>query len=526
MTQKAATRKKTPRPPAAPAAMRLLAVPRPYDPAPHRGLSRENFRRICENGFGDGHNSFAHSVAWFNGRVLVGTTRSSFQMVRVQKIFENMPVHCWPVEGPDNTEDLYKLDRRAQIWSYDPGTKQWEQVFISPMVDAVDSGKVARETGYRAMVVFQGESDPHPALYTATWGVSRSPGSLILRSLDGHNFEPASAYGIIPGKNVTATRVLVPFKGRLFTSPTGTRGHNVKFVINVSGLPIIYETRDPVRSEWVDACEPAFGDPANLGIFTMAVFNDQLYAATFNNTGFELWRSPCVGNPPYRWFKVIEKGAYRGPENQAVASMAVFKDALYLGTGIQNGGYDRTNNIGPAGAEVIRVNADDSWDILVGEARMTPLGRKEPLAALQPGFGNLFNGYIWSMAEHDGWLYVGTMDSMSWVEWLDLAHYPERTRTFVEGVGLDNILKNEAGCDLWRSADGENFLPVTRAGFDNRYNLGLRNLLSTPAGLVAGVANPFGPRVAVRGEDGSFHYADNPRGGLEIWLGHPDTGAS
>lgn len=492
---------------------------RPFDPAPRRGLSRPDFRLICENGFGDGHNSFAHSVEWFNGRLFVGTTRSNFQMVRVQAIFADMPVYCWPVEGPEIPRELDRLDRRAQIWSYDPQTEQWEQVFVAPMVAALDAGTAARESGFRAMAVFQGDSDPQPALYVASWATSRSPGSLLLRSFDGRIFDPASNYGIIPGKNVTATRVLVPFKGRLFTSPTGTRGHDVKFVINVAGLPIIYETRDPIRAEWTAACEPAFGDPKNLGVFTMAVFNDQLYAATFNNGGFELWRSDCEGNPPYRWVKVIEQGAYRGPENQSVASMTAFNGALYLGTGIQNGGYDRANKIGPAGAEVIRVNADDSWDLIVGEPRSTPAGRKEALSGIQSGFGNLFNGYVWCMTEHDGWLYVGTMDSVIWVEWLDLQRYSERTRKLVEGIGLKNILDNEAGCDLWRSADGENFLPVTRTGFDNKYNLGLRNLVSTPVGLFAGVANPFGPRVAVRDEDGSFHYVDNPRGGLEIWLG-------
>ena len=498
---------------------------RPFDPAPSRGLSRNNFRRICENGFGDGHNSFAHSVDWFNGRLFVGTTRSNFQMVRVQTLFANLPVHCWPVEGPDNSRDLYKLDRRAQIWTYEPGSDQWEQVFRSPIVDALDSGSTARECGYRAMVAFQGESDPHPALYVASLPAGRSPGSLLLRSLDGRIFEPATDYGIIPRKNVTATRVLIPFKGRLYTSPTGTRGHDVKFMINVSGLPIIYETRDPGRSEWIAACEPAFGDPKNLGVFTIAVFNDQLYAATFNNTGFELWRSDCEGDPPYRWTRVIENGAYRGPENQSVAAMTVFKGALYLGTGIQNGGYDLANKIGPAGAELIRVHADDSWDLIVGESRSTPIGRKEALAGLQPGFGNLFNGYFWAIAEHDGWLYLGTMDSVIWVEWLDFNRYPERTRKFIEGIGLQNILENEAGCDLWRSADGENFLPVTRTGFDNRYNLGIRNLVSTPFGLFVGVANPFGPTVAVRSEDGTFRYVDNPRGGLEIWLGQFDVPA-
>ncbi|MEO0974623.1 MAG: hypothetical protein AAFX85_16155, partial [Pseudomonadota bacterium] len=50
-------------------------------------------------------------------------------------------------------------------------------------------------------------------------------------------------------------------------------------------------------------------------------------------------------------------------------------------------------------------------------------------------------------------------------------------------------------------------------------NLGIRNLLSTPFGLCSAVANPFGPRVAVRGENDHWHYVDNPRGGCEMWLG-------
>jgi hypothetical protein len=77
---------------------------------------------------------------------------------------------------------------------------------------------------------------------------------------------------------------------------------------------------------------------------------------------------------PHRWEKVLDGGAGRGL-NQGAASMTGFRDALYVGTGIQNGGYDWRNKIGPAAAEIIRVNADGSWDIIVGNAR----DGKEPL---------------------------------------------------------------------------------------------------------------------------------------------------
>ena len=499
--------------------MEFFRKERLCDPAPNPGLALKDFRRICENGFGDGHNSFPYSMAWFKNQLYVGTARSNFQNLKIQQIFKDLPVHMWPVEGPDDAEGLYRmLDRRSQIWSYDPLKDQWKEAMRAPFVTGTNGQEVARESGYRAMAVFQGESDNEPALYVATWAVSRSPGSLILRSDDGTNFSPVSEYGILRGLPITTTRVLVPFNGRLFTSPTGTRGLDVNFVVNVSGVPVIYESKDPASGEWRPACEPGFGDPTNQGVFMLCPFKDRLYAATFNNEGFQIWRTNCTVNPPFKWVKVIENGGYRGTLNQTVANMTVFRGALYVGTGIQNGGFDRVNNIGPAGAEVIRIWPDDSWDLIVGTARKTPAGRKIPLSSFSPGFGNLFNGYFWSMGVHDGWLYLGTMDSTIWINWLRADAYPKHAQRLVKSVGPENIVANEGGCDLWRSADGENWIPVTRIGFDNSYNLGIRNLVSTPHGLFVAAANPFGPRVAIKRKT-KWLYKDNPRGGLEVWRG-------
>jgi hypothetical protein len=379
---------------------------------------------------------------------------------------------------------------------------------------------VARETGFRAMLVFQGSSDPEPALYVATWAVSRSPGALLLRSLDGLQYTPVSPYGIIEGMPVTATRILVPFKGRLYTSPTGTRGFDTKFMINVSGNPVIYVNSDPGdgRGIWIPVCDHGFGEPGNQGIFMMCPFMDSLYAGTFNNKGFQIWRSDCEGEPPYEWVKILDKGAGRGPLNQIAATMKVFKGALYVGTAIQNGGHDLNNKIGPAGSELIRIYPDDSWDMIIGSTRDTDDGHKTPLSGIASGFGNVFNGYFWAMEEHDGWLYLGTMDSTIWVRYLRTESYPPQVRKIIEEVGPENVVEHDAGCDLWRTSDGENWLPITRVGFDNMYNLGIRNMVSTPHGLFVAVANPFGPRVAVK-ENDQWVYTDNPRGGLEVWLG-------
>ena len=495
--------------------MTTLSRQRPFDPAPNPGLKFADFSQISENGFGDGHNSYAHSMVWFKNHLYAGTTRSNLCLLKLQTFMAEWKLEAWPVEGPNDIAGLYQLDRRSQIWRYDPIGKNWQQVLISPMVMGSEGELVAREWGYRAMTVFQGESDPEPALYVATTAPGRAPGSLILRSLDGENFTSASKYGIF-GLPVVSTRLLVPFKGRLFTSPTGARGG----MPNISGIPVLYESRDPASGEWVAASIGGFGDEENQGIYTLCAFNDALYAGTLNFKGFQVWRSDCTGNPPYKWTKILDQGAGRGALNQIALSMTVFNNALYVGTGIQNGGYDIANRIGPGAGELIRIFPDHSWELVVGTTRDTPEGKKRSLSGFKAGFGNFFNGYFWCMETHQDWLYLGTCNIISlMLSWGNFeGEQKGKRRQLIADVGVENIVKNQSGFELWRSRDGENWLPVDCQGFKNPYNIGLRNIISTDHGLFLGTSNPFGPRVAVK-QNEEWVYTDNPRGGLEVWLG-------
>jgi len=254
----------------------------------------------------------------------------------------------------------------------------------------------------------------------------------------------------------------------------------------------------------------------------MAVFDGHLYAGVSNAfTGIQVWKTDAEGNPPYRWTRVLTGGAGRGKLNQAVLSMFPFKGSLYVGTGIRRGGYDREFKIGPAAGELIRIDPDDRWTLVVGEGRKTPQGDVEPSSGLGPGFDNPFNGYIWCMAEHDGCLYVGTYDSSIFVWWIDPARVPRGVHPRLRLIGAQRIVDREAGFDLWRSPDGARWFEVSRDGFGNPYNYGVRTLLGRDDGLYVGTANPFGPDVAVQTASG-WTYAPNPRGGLEIWMGRAD----
>lgn len=481
------------------------------NPEPWPGLRLADLRKTCLNGLGDGFNSYAHAMGWFKGRLYVGTTRAVLQKL---KTMIPLQTEFWPVDAAClDDPDFEERVAPAEIWRYDPATDHWERLFRSPLILGSHGQSIAREMGFRSMVVFQGKSDPEPALYLGNFSRAQGPGSQVVRSIDGVHFEACSEGGLM-GLAFTSLRLLVPFKGKLFTAPTGAKGGNQ----NASGVCLVFESDDPAKGVWRQVNTPGFGDPGNLTVFIMNTFEDHLYAGTFNSRGFQLWRTAAEGEPPYEWECVIKDGAGRGPLNQVAVSLIPHKGALYLGTGIQNGGCDLKNNIGPAGAEIIRVFPDKTWEVCVGD----PRDGHFPLSGLAGGFNNVRNGYIWRMGTHDGWIYAGTMNWSTILLYMsmDLAS-SDKVRYIIDQMGLESLVADEGGGELWRSCDGENWLPVDRRGFGNMYNYGIRNIVSTPAGLFIGTANPFGPRVAVK-ENGQWTYTDNPLGGLEVWLGNRD----
>ena len=486
---------------------------------PLRGLRRANFRKISDNGFGDGLNSYAHTMAWFRDALFVGTTRANLCMVQISNPFQ---ARCWPVRCPD---DLYDLDRRAQVWRYDPTVAAWKCAFISPQRVGEGGRRIPRDIGYRASAVFQAQLDPNPALYLGAWAPSRAAEPpVILRSRDGVSFDAVSP--ALRDATLNTYRILLAIGGRLYTSPTGRslgwRGAvHQGATENMSGAAVVLESSDPEGRGWRQISAPGFGHEENLTIFEMVAFAGCLYAATLNPTqGFQLWKTAQGEGPPYRWRRVLTAGAYRGNLNQAAISLCVFGDALYLGTGIQHGGFDRTHRVGPAGAEVLRVHPDDSWDLIVGEPRLTSRGLKLPLSGLGPGFNDLFNGYVWRMTVHEGWLYASTYNWAVFLPYLPLDRWPDLARRVVRAAKIEKLVADRGGFDLWRTADGLRWIPVTRRGFGNPYNFGARTMVSTPHGLFVGTANPFGPEVAVETAHG-WRMVKNPNGGLEVWLGCP-----
>lgn len=478
-------------------------------------LSGGDFRLTCLNGFGDGWNHYAHSMAWFKGKIYVGTSRAQLAALRLAGRRDG--VRPWPIESPD---DIYDIDRRAQVWEYTPETDEWRLAYRSPVVHG-NNGRddVPSYIGFRGMVVLQDASDDEPCLYVSSWSPHTAHTPDVLRTSDGLHFAPIPRPPF--GAAVRTCRSLEQFDGRVHLSPTAS-GTKKGFNQDISSEAIVYGCDNLAKGNWVPVNEEGFGNKANGTVFEMAQFNGYLYGGTVNPvTGTEIWKTKG-GKPPYTWTKVLDHGAGRGRLNEGSGAMCVFKGALYIGCGIINGGYHRAAKIGPAAAEMIRIWPDDSWDLIVGEARHTRWGLKFPLSGFGPGFDSLLNGYFWRICEHEGWLYSGTFSWANMIPYMAVNRWPEDMLTMLRRWGDEEFVARFGGAELWRSPDGIHWQPVTRNGFGNKFNWGIRNIVSTPKGLFVATANPFGPNVAVK-RDGRWQYVPNPRGGCEVWLGQSAT---
>jgi len=405
------------------------------------------------------------------------------------------------------------LEAGTQIWRFDPCHETWEQVYVTPWVIGTDGQEHPRDRGVRAQAVFQGISDPEPALY---FGVGSLEGQVVLlRSIDAERFEEAEEKGLGLGPvDVPSIRSLCELDGRLYTSPTGKNHGRGLWDDNITDFPLVFETEDPYQGRWRPVSTPGFGDVNNLSVNEMAAFNGCLYAGTLNpKQGYQIWKTEARGSPPYQWRKIIEDGAYRGPASSIAVSMQVFKGALYVGSGIQRQGRGHPDTYGPFGGELIRIYADDTWDLVVGKQRFTPHGFKKPLSGLGPGFGDIFTHAFWRMAVYRGWLYMGTSD------WRFMPTYlpgPGHQRRDLSESRLRYLTERtqeyRGGFSFWQSRDGVSWFPITRTGFQgNPYAYGIREVVPSPRGLFVAP---------------TFSRSSSWGGGLEVWLGSEEIAAA
>lgn len=458
----------------------------------------QTIRKIATGGFGDPLNHYAHSGAWFRDKLFIGTSRANLQFLRLGALEVDIPQ--WPVEdlGKNYTAAFEEHVAPAEIWSLSAksaNSYSCKRVYQSPYHPFSTPDQPFRsEISYRSMCVFR-EGGTEQGLYVATTSRSKGDGPDLLYSQDGETFN------LLPKPHVksdirhendqpkfSSIRNLVQFDDLLITCVTGGAKGNINHSLNSS----IYASHSPQTGEWVSINGDGFGSyPDCFCVFSLCVHQGHLYAGTAGLHGFALFKGTRTGQLSFDWELIVDRGAGRGSLNQGIAAMCSFGDDLYIGSGIQSGGHDRIHGVGPAAFELLRLNSCGSIDLLVGSSRSNYQAR----SGYGPGFSNPFNAYLWRMEVHHNHLYIGTLDSSIF----SLFTSPDKLSCFAaDTLRRSDILEwliASGGADLWCTNNGALWEPITKNGFGNYYNYGIRTLVSSGNALFVGTANPFGPKV-------------------------------
>jgi len=159
-------------------------------------------------------------------------------------------------------------------------------------------------------------------------------------------------------------------------------------------IPGLYAGEPALALDWSRAAAGGFGDADNAGVQSLAFFSGRLYAGAYNRGGCRVWS--CDGTA---WTPEVGQGeagtptgpGFGDPGTESVSSLVVYNSRLYAGTRRSAGGcrvwsYDGT-----------------AWTPEVGQGEAgTPTG---------PGFGDVQNNDVPSLAVYRGRLYAGTYNA-------------------------------------------------------------------------------------------------------------------
>jgi hypothetical protein len=477
-----------------PAAMLLAILLLALGPQPAGAAGEAEI--LAQRGFGDRQNGYAWSMAWFKGRLYVGTGRNIYcvESLTTEYYFpvaETYKPH--PLPNVRCPKDPWNLDLRAEIWQYTPWTGRWRRVYRSPrdIRNPRARGRfLARDIAFRGMGVAR-DRRGRPALFVS--GVTsdeyvpelaKKHPPRLLRTRDGIHFHDVGAPGIIRRNGAFAShrpigfRGLQVWRGRLFVSASaGLMGDGAIFRVD---RPFARRARFRQIS------------PPSLSVFEFTTFNDALYAGAGDaDTGYSVWKTGQVhrtfdcSSPTcsHGWKPVVTNGAGRGRKITSVLSMESFRGGLFVGS-VGWASLVSGEEAFPT-AEIIRIRRDDKWDVVVGNPRPGPDGRtRHPLSGLHDGFENVFNAHFWRMLRTGGALYVGTLD------WSYLVQTNKQWGGIYSGV-LSSLLAGELGYDVWATCNGADWFPVTRNAFDgDMYGFGARTMVPDHrGGFLVGTAN-------------------------------------
>lgn len=272
---------------------------------------------------------------------------------------------------------------------------------------------------------------------------------------------------------------------------------------------------------WVEAATGGFGDAGNIEASAMAVYGSRLYVGTDNyDGGCQVWSYDGTS-----WKQEVGQGSPGTPtgpgfgesENTRVSSMTVYEDGLYLGT------------FNAGGCQVWSFDGS-GWEKVGDE-----------------GFGNADLEKASSMAVYGSRLYVGTYDN-SWNRGCEIWSFDggdweqevgggdpgtptapgfgnkdNRTAQSMAVYGSELFVGTRdssggKGCEVW-FYNGADWAPMATGGFGDTNNFVAESLVASGLDLYVGTNNQA-TGCEVWSFDGGDWTQENPDG-----FGNPDNGA-
>lgn len=453
-------------------------------------LIASNFIQSAPHGFGDRHNSWGQSMIWWHNNLYVGTTRDSvcsslYAVHNTAVAIIGQAAADFYIPYPPNDPDLScapdpaDLPLQAEIWKWTPATNTWARSYQSPNVlpnpgtgppNPPRTGKfLPYETAFRGFEAVT-EPDNTEALYafsvnaTLLWYRGALPPPRILRTTDGVNWAPipqtpGTFLGDLPfNPDHSSFRSPVFYNGKLFVLSGPVFGQGT----------LIGSANPPLGDNaWFLA------EPPSLVFYELAVFNGWLYLGGFDPVnGYAVYKTQAQGAPPYPLTLVVPPGAgLPNRPSKSVVSMFVHYGRLYVGTATF--------------PEIVRINPDDTWDLIMGSPRIDPMtGRvKYPLSNLDAGFGMTLNDHVWYQDDPYNYLYAGTYNAST-------------GSRFNPTWGA--ALLPQMGAHLYSTPDDWYYTPVTTNGFTRpadpqggKFDYGVRTMASTPYGMFLATANDY-----------------------------------
>ena len=510
---------------------------------------------VGNNGFGDSHNNWAWSMAWFKNMLYVGTGRETACVTAATSAIQIGIASLYPPAIGDCTPDYHDLPLQAEIWQYNPATNVWALVFQSAnSLSTVEfKGTVtatARDIGFRGLTIVN-EPGGVQALYAGgvtsgelfechppniTTGCTPQgswPPPRILRTTDGVNWKPIAQNGTLttvngssswtPGTcgsqpcflgSLTATgdyiqpaypQYSIRSAAQLCSQPgpsTTCAQDGVLFfqVGDFPGVGRAFSSAPGTNPALGDNCgQPvcfAWASPptSDLPMWILANFNNSMYAGT---------GSPAITGTQQQYGVWVTNGFGTPPytwnpviiqggyAQNLIADFAMSMEIFSDPTYCVIG----CLYVGTDRPnELVRIHPDTTGQVQVDPIDSWDLvvGNPRTIPPGQPGAGQ-YIAPLSGIGQYFDNGFTGHFWRMGvGSQGLYLGTWDQSTDNDVHNPTIGPLWSQEYGTDLWRSPDGVNWTFVSKVGMGDGNNTGTRSSAATPYGLFMGTAREVG----------------------------------